>query len=69
MTATDLVFTMGIALFFQCIILYWIISSATRANTKQWHQELQLRLLARIAEKLGVSQDEIDHIFGKRKKG
>lgn len=68
MTSSDFATMLIIAGILQCIILYWIISSATRAATREWHQQMQLRLLARIAEKLGVPQDDIDNIFGKRKK-
>ncbi|HXL58134.1 MAG TPA: hypothetical protein VN958_17855 [Chitinophagaceae bacterium] len=47
------------------LILYYIISSATMSKLRNWHERVQTNLLAKIAEKQGVSQEEIKQCFNK----
>jgi hypothetical protein len=45
------------------LILYYIVSSATMTRQRNWHEQVQTNLLTRIAEKQGVSVEEISECF------
>jgi hypothetical protein len=55
-----------IAGLFNFLILYYLISSATMTKQRNWHDQIQTKLLAKIAEKQGVSEEEIKHCFNVR---
>jgi len=45
------------------LILYYVISSATMTKQRNWHEQVQTKLLTRIAEKQGVPQEAIEDCF------
>lgn len=44
------------------VIVYWIISMATRSSAVLKHGEAQTKLLARMAKQHGVDAKEVDYI-------
>lgn len=63
MDQQQLLFAFAGALLVNSLILYVIISSATRAEKRAKYEWAQLQLLAKIAMIQGVKQEEITEVF------
>lgn len=60
---TDLYVIAGVAIFFNALILYVVINSATKASKRALYEWVQMDLLAKIAKAQGVTQEEINRTF------
>lgn len=50
---------LALGIILNCVILYWIISNATKTDKKIAMEEAKIKLLVSIAKKLDVPSNEI----------
>jgi hypothetical protein len=62
----DIMMIIILSSLFSFLILYFLISSATLTKQRNWHEQVQTKLLTKIAEKQGVSEEEIKQCFNVR---
>ena len=60
MTDTTLLLYLILLLAAQCLLLAWIISASTQTRKRVKYQEIEMRLLRLIAQKLGATGDEVN---------
>jgi len=64
MDTNELVIWAIVGLLVNSIILYVIIKNASDISTRNKYAEMQIKLLSKIAKKLGVPEEEVKEVLG-----